>query len=392
MFYLEQAKSRATLVESPKIYMGADPEAFVVNDKDEIVGSELVIPDDPISTGQGKIIRDGVQIEFNPSPGRCREDMGYFLGRLLTAAAAAANAKGFRISLRQADDITPENLAELSPEVRRFGCDKSFNTYFEDSPAGSLDGDIYLRRACGGHIHVSPTRTIFASVKAGDYVDVDKRTRLVPIFDVLVGNTCVLIDRDEHQVERRKYYGRAGEYRLPKYGIEYRTLSNFWLRNYVLMSMTFGLMREAVAILHQTLVNEFHKDGPNLEAELMSRVDLKKIIKAIQQNDADLAWENFAGVEDFLKTFVTGADGKQDISVDPNLEHANRDRLSLNAENVGKFKLFAKDVQTRGLTGVFPEDPLKHWAERSKSYNVNYYSDKGFEAFLNNNYPLKKEQ
>ena len=71
----------------------------------------------------------------------------------------------------------------------------------------------------------------------------------VKILDIVVGNTCVIMDRAPSQVERRKVYGRAGEYRLPAHGIEYRTLSNFWLRSYQLTHLVFSLARFAINIL-----------------------------------------------------------------------------------------------------------------------------------------------
>jgi len=50
--------------------------------------------------------------------------------------------------------------------------------------------------------------------------------------DYLLGVWSVLHDTD---MRRRELYGAAGAYRPKKYGVEYRTMSNFWLRSPQLM-------------------------------------------------------------------------------------------------------------------------------------------------------------
>ena len=47
-------------------------------------------------------------------------------------------------------------------------------------------------------------------------------------MDFFLGLPSVLYDAD---TERRKLYGKAGAMRYKPYGVEYRTLSNAWLKN-----------------------------------------------------------------------------------------------------------------------------------------------------------------
>jgi len=109
-------------------------------------------------------------------------------------------------------------------------------------------------------------------------------------MDIVAGNTCVLVDRDESNAKRRVIYGRAGEYRIKKYGIEYRVLSNFWLKGYVLWSMATALLRNAVGIYRAGLADE-----------LISKFDIKKVRDAINNNDKHLALENFKILAAFIK-------------------------------------------------------------------------------------------
>ena len=45
-------------------------------------------------------------------------------------------------------------------------------------------------------------------------------------MDILLGLPSVILDAD---TERRAMYGAAGAHRIKPYGVEYRSLSNFWL-------------------------------------------------------------------------------------------------------------------------------------------------------------------
>jgi hypothetical protein len=66
-------------------------------------------------------------------------------------------------------------------------------------------------RSAGGHIHVETTKDQLAVIRA---------------MDLFLGVPSVLMDNGEM---RKKLYGKAGAFRGKSYGVEYRTLSNFWI-------------------------------------------------------------------------------------------------------------------------------------------------------------------
>jgi hypothetical protein len=182
---------------------------------------------------------------------------------------------------------------------------------------------------------------------------------LVPLLDILLGNTCVLIDRNEFAVERRKVYGRAGEYRTPKHGLEYRTLSNFWLINYQMMSFVFGMARFAYIITVNDLVYPEKKYGKYI----LSLVDQEDVIEAINNNDFDLAYKNFKKVEDVIVELA----GCQYTG-----------RYPLNATTIKEFHHFVK----KGLKYWFKNDPMQHWVKHpDKEIVENRY---GWESFATN--------
>ena len=61
-----------------------------------------------------------------------------------------------------------------------------------------------------------------------DNNNIDTSIAMLRYIDAYVGLPSILYDTDN---ERRSLYGKAGCFRLQKYGFEYRTLSSFWIEN-----------------------------------------------------------------------------------------------------------------------------------------------------------------
>lgn len=234
-------------------------------------------------------------------------------------------------------------MQTLSGEAQQFGCAPSKNAYGRTRVAVK-DASKYYSRSAGGHIHIGHSGNLTAQ-KVLASPDLT-----VPILDIIVGNICVLIDRDPGNIERRKNYGRAGEYRLPKHGLEYRTLSNFWLRSYQTMSFVLALVRFAVCVA----ASEEASSG------LLALVDIEKITRAINENDAVLAKENFDSIKDYLAS----------ISTDYPVEN----KFPLQSEHMEHFEYFA----SKGLDHWFKEDIMEHWVKHQ------YRVSNGWEQFATN--------
>ncbi len=105
-----------------------------------------------------------------------------------------------------------------SKQARVFGCSPDFDAY--------KDGDAHLPvrpseletsdgawRYAGGHIHL------------GYEADVPPHV-VAQLCDVFLGLPSIGLDKQDG---RRGLYGQAGRFRPTAYGMEYRTLSNFWI-------------------------------------------------------------------------------------------------------------------------------------------------------------------
>lgn len=358
------------------LWFGADPELFIESDG-KVVGSEHVIPEtgftgDAItrSSIQGQhinhadpsinIVRDGVQVELNLPATKCRQWLNLELHHAFRLLKKNLEGQKFQVSFRQVVEVDKVELEKLSKASRRLGCQPSFNWYSPIATIG-VNPDTYTKRSAGGHLHFGLPSHLM-----------QHRERLAPLADVIIGNTSVLLDRDQNAAERRKVYGRAGEFRLPKHGFEYRTLSNYWLRSRELVSLVTGLMRMTMFVL-DTSVSSAEVGGWAADQALLDLISLPHIEKAINTNDVELARANFEGVKEFIKRHV------------PEVSYQTRKETGLSAGNVDLFTKLVNRIDTETLEGVFPEAPMTHWTAS------NFAWGRGIELFFdpnNQNFPL----
>lgn len=137
-------------------------------------------------------------------------------------------------------------------------CSVDYNAYTE-GPNPKPQGETTDLRSTGLHVHLGyPNKSA------------DNSIMLVKYMDAYLGIPSVLIDQDK---ERRTLYGKAGCYRLTPYGVEYRTLSGYFLSSDVLIRFTYKSTVNAYnAFLQQ-------KELPNSE----------DVIFAINNAETDLA-------------------------------------------------------------------------------------------------------
>lgn len=315
---------------------GCDPEFFFTSAAGQIVGAETVLPDgglkyDDKATGDyslntttyvkggGVVVIDGVQAEMHPHPNTCRANIGFEIAECFRTIKQQLAAKGAGADFgRAVVEVDPDVLATLSDEAKKLGCMPSKNIHgLGSAELEAIDATTYRKRSAGGHLHMSGYPCLTSKVED-----------VVTMCDYLIGNTFVLLDRDPEMAERRRLYGRAGEYRTPLAtkgagaDLEYRTLSNVWLRDYKLMSLAMGLARLAVSVV---------SDG--MQAEFTSALDKAAVIEAINTNNFELARQNFNTLRPLIEAAVPyGSSGSSvplwcgafpafDFFVDKGLEH-----------------------------------------------------------------------
>lgn len=306
--------------------LGSDPEFFFMHEGD-------VVPSVNILSGKSDSVKpDGVQGELNPRADKCRQFAGTYLGRAILEANEEAQKIGATLDFSVGHVLSDKAWKRTPISARRFGCSPTLNSH--ESKFERVSGLRERFRAAGGHIHVA--------YKSKD------NSKLVQVMDIVAGNTCVLVDRDENNARRRVMYGRAGEYREKPYGLEYRVLSNFWLKHNVLFSLANALVRNACGI-----------DSVGLSDELISRFDMNKVRDAINNNDKELALENFKILIEFIK--------------EKNIDT----RTGINMFNTDKYlNWFMKDDPIKELNVPDTKSIIRHWESKVA------YGYEGIEVFI----------
>lgn len=312
-------------------FKGCDPEGFL-SQKGVVLGSERFIPEHGLGYGS-KVVRDGIQFEMNPQARNTVRELGEQLSVCFKLLRDRLNGfPGVDVDWRGLVEVSQTELNALSKKSRELGCQASKNIY-GNFPI-KVSGSTYPLRSAGGHMHFGLLTTHIYDGKGQD-----ERSVLVQALDYLVGNTGVLFDRDPGAKERRRNYGRAGEYRYPKYGMEYRTLSNFWLRNYTLTSLMWGFAEIAVAVVEASIVGEVDYAG-----SLFDSVEVSRIRQAIDTNDVEIARENFGKIMWLIEDYVSDKAG-----------------FVVHKNNLVNVLRLSYNIQEHGIEKAFVVNPTWHW-------------------------------
>lgn len=122
-----------------------------------------------------------------------------------------------------------------NPAAQHMGCSKSYDAWsFEEH---RVDRSDYTLRTTGMHIHVGYDNP-------NDKASID----IIRAMDLFLGVPSVLIDPD---TERRKMYGKAGDFRMKKYGVEYRVLSSYFIQNDELIGWVYDQTQAAINFVNQ---------------------------------------------------------------------------------------------------------------------------------------------
>ncbi len=165
------------------------------------------------------------------------------------------------LSLSSVLHVDQGTLDSASPEHVAFGCNPSLNAY---GVSGEVIGDPRSLpfRFAGGHIHMG-----------GEFPK--PHVDIVKAIDRVVGVACVGMFAEFDSPLRRRFYGLAGEYRRPKHGLEYRTLSNAWLAHPALAFWVFDMCRAAKALVDLNLTTLLPSEDDTKIQSLINNCDVK---------------------------------------------------------------------------------------------------------------------
>ena len=149
---------------------------------------------------------DNVSLEYGIPPASSADEYVSHIQRVMKKSLAYVPNLSFS---KLSCVIYPEEQMR-HPLAYVFGCEPDFNAW-----TGGMNKKPEpphpLMRSAGGHIHVETDKPPLDVVRA---------------MDLFLGVPSVLMDNGEM---RKQLYGEAGAHRVKPYGVEYRTLSNFWI-------------------------------------------------------------------------------------------------------------------------------------------------------------------
>jgi hypothetical protein len=199
--------------------LGADPEVFLKDKTGKhisvigMIGANKWAPLQVAGLPAGFTLQeDNVALEFGQPPAATAAEFVFNTRQAMMAGLSKLKGKRFsRLSCTVFDKDQME-----APEAFVFGCEPDFNAWTLQENHKPTPPHPFMRSA-GGHVHIELPE---------GHTDDDK-INTVRAADVFLGVPSVLMDRSGGQ--RRKLYGGPGAFRRKPYGVEYRTLSNFWI-------------------------------------------------------------------------------------------------------------------------------------------------------------------
>lgn len=218
--------------------VGADPEMFVMNDKGVYVSSHDLLPGtkhNPYKVKDGAVQVDGTAAEFNIDPAASEEQ---FLNNLDSVISTMASMMpGYKVVADPVAHYTAEYMAMLPDSAKELGCDPDFNAYTGEANPRPDQAELF--RTGAGHVHIGVTEG--ANPSDMEYMGIC--CGAVKLMDWFLGIPSLLFDDND---ERRRMYGKAGAFRPKSYGLEYRTLSNVWLRKESTRKWVYWATQQAV--------------------------------------------------------------------------------------------------------------------------------------------------
>lgn len=253
-------------IKIKNLTIGCDPEMFLRDIKTGkfvsgigLIGGSKEHPL-PITRDGHCIQEDNVSVEFNIPPCKTVEELVkhiQFVKDYITDTIA--KPKGLMLACVPSALFSEDQLD--NEKAQTFGCEPDFNAWSMCTNDINREGVDPTLRVAGGHIHIG-------------YDNPNDQTsmELIKAMDIFLAVPAVLVDTDKR---RRQLYGKAGAFRFKSFGVEHRTLSNFWIENSDYIKWIYSNLLDAI---------EFVNSGGII-------TNPEEIVKCINECDAGLAMQ-----------------------------------------------------------------------------------------------------
>lgn len=247
--------------------IGTDPELFVTKGGKLQSAFGLIKGDkaNPFVVDKGAVQVDGMALEFNTDPTDCEDT---FVSHLSTVMKQLQEMiPDYEFFVEPTAEFGKEYIEEQPLAAKELGCDPDYNAYTGKANE-KPDGDKGFRTA-SGHIHIGWTEEEDVNCP----FHFDECCAVAKQLDAYLGVPSRIFDTDE---KRRQMYGQAGAFRPKPYGMEYRVLSNAWLKTEELQRWVFSNAQLAMDRLVEGDVPDFDTpyiiNSPNRNRDALTRI------------------------------------------------------------------------------------------------------------------------
>lgn len=249
--------------------IGTDPE-FFLHDGEKFISAIPFVhgaKDNPemLRCG-GTVQRDNVAVEFATPPAR---SLSAFQSAINECMQNVKELLPYDLEMVAVPSAIFDDSELFDDEAWEFGCDPDFNAWEEGGQNCKPSAKDTHLRSCGGHVHVG----------SKELETTDKKLLMIKLMDATLGVVSTVIDSSPEAIRRRTLYGKAGAFRPTEYGVEYRSLSNFWLGSPHYIEMVYRLVDECLELV-KTGVGQDLLDDLNQE-DLLNTINNGNVKQAL---------------------------------------------------------------------------------------------------------------
>lgn len=260
------------------ITIGTDPEFFLKQGEKymsaipHIKGSKH----EPAKLPSGGTIqRDNVAVEFATVPAKDKGDFVHQIRESMKDALLMI-PKDHILAVEPSAEFDEDQLDH--PEAQEFGCDPDYNAWTVEMNEKPWCGSSGFR-SCGAHIHVGGLNDDGTPIEGLEFLlDFKGKIAMVKGMDLFHGTVSATLDNSEAAIRRRELYGKAGSHRPTEYGVEYRVLSNYWMKTPTLVMLMDSMTRDVAELV----------GSGNLEA-ILAEVGEHELQNIINDGDVEAA-------------------------------------------------------------------------------------------------------
>lgn len=214
-----------------KILVGADPEIFMFQGGKPISAHGAIqgTKHDPFKVKDGAVQVDGMALEFNIDPASTEEEFVHNVQSVLETLRSMV--PGFELVATPVAEFGFDYIKAQPNEALMLGCDPDFDAWKDGAVNPRPDGNNPFRTGAG-HVHIGWTN-------GADILDPGHINSGITLTKQLDGYLALPSLFYDDGTKRRTMYGAAGAFRTKPYGVEYRVLSNAWLKDSKLMAWVY---------------------------------------------------------------------------------------------------------------------------------------------------------